>query len=149
MTAASQQIVTAYEDLGMTIDEIAAQGLGEPVAIKAVLLQWSQKYREDTKTNKSCDFTDEDHDQVLAVIRNAAMYAEDEHLRFRAAKYIRDDKKGRLDLNRGFKNLNISLQTFTVHLERANKIIARRENQTAAPQTPSQVIDVDMSVKPA
>ena len=90
MTAASQQIVTAYEDLGMTIDEIAAQGLGEPVAIKAVLLQWSQKYREDTKTNKSCDFTDEDRDQALAVIRNAAMYAEDEHLRFRAAKYIHD-----------------------------------------------------------
>ena len=95
MTASSQQIITCYEELGMSIDEIAAAGHGDPVAIKAVLLQWSQKYREEMKVNKAIDFTEEDHDQVLAVIRNAALFAEDELLRFRAAKYIRDDTERR------------------------------------------------------
>ena len=146
MTAASQQIITCYEELGMSIDEIAAAGHGDPVAIKAVLLQWSQKYREEMKVNKAIDFTEEDHDQVLAVIRNAALFAEDEHLRFRAAKYIRDDKKGRLDLNKGLKNLNISLQTFTLHLERANSITSRRSRSA---QTREQITDVEAELKPA
>ena len=128
MSGGSQQIVTLYEDCGMSIEEIAQAGHGDVLAIKAVLTQFSGKYREMMSGEKKVlDFTDEDLDQVNAVIRNAAMYAEDEHLRFRAAKYIRDDKKQRLDGVKGLKSLNINLNAFMLHLNKAKELTSKKE----------------------
>jgi hypothetical protein len=44
------------------------------------------------------------------------LYAEDEQLRFRAAKYLRNDKKGRLDRSE-FKTLNINIAEFNALLQ--------------------------------
>lgn len=129
MTASCQQIVTCYDELGMSIDEIVAAGHGDALAIKAVLMQFSPKYKldiGDPVKKADLSFSDEEALAAKQTIAYAAQFAEDEHLKFRAAQFVLQDKKGRLDVAKGIKNLNISLNTFMVHLEKANAITQKR-----------------------
>jgi len=125
MVAINQAIVTAYEELGMTPEEIADdQGLDISV-IKATLIQSSLTYRKVIKKDDS-EFSDEDLVQVNNVIRQTALYAEDENLRFRAASYIRDDKKGRRDIIKQVQNTQpINALIFNVQFQKAQKAIER------------------------
>ena len=86
----------------MSPDDIAADLGFEITAVKAKLMQISSKFRkdcgkEDTEEDK-LNFSDEQLLDFNKVIYNTAMSAESEELRFRAACYGRDDKKGRKDV---------------------------------------------------
>ncbi|SRR6266404_870275 len=118
MTAGNKQIVTAYEDLGMSIDEIAHTQELEPLSVKAVLMQFSSLFRQDLKKDE-VEFTDEEHQTAKDVIVNTARYSEDERVRLKAAMYIRDDKKGRLDVLKQFSGLNINVFEFNETMRKA------------------------------
>lgn len=125
MTAANNTILTCYEELGMSPADIAeAEGL-DITAVKATLIQCSAKYRAETQEKPDLDFRDDDLARVNDVIRNIALYADDANLQFRAAKFIRQDKKGRLDVQSGLKALNINVTVFNQHLERTRKQMSR------------------------
>lgn len=145
MTASSQQIVTCYEELGMSPEEIVAAGHGQLLAVKAVLVQWSAKYRTAMQADQELDFNDNDKAQAVQVIRSLAFNAEDEHLRARMSRYIRDDTKGRLDVAKGLQNLNISFALFAEHLEKANEIVSqRRRNGSIKPNPAQQTIEAEV-----
>lgn len=119
MTAANSQIIAAYEDLGMSPDEIAQDQDLDVSAVKSVLIQFSTKFRKDIKVDESLDFTEDQVKRATDVILHLAQYSEDESLRFRAARYIRDDKKGRLDVIRSMTGLNINVLTINEQMQKA------------------------------
>lgn len=125
IAASSQSIVTLYEVEGMSPEEIAFSEEYELTAIKATLLQFSSKYKEAIKANIEEGFTENEEKAARQVIAQLSQYAEDDNLRFRAAKYVRDDKLGRLDILKKTNGLNINLLmingAFQKALERVDK----------------------------
>ena len=105
----------------MTPEQIAETEQMNLVAIKSVLYQCSGMYREQLKENKTLDFTDEQLDEANVIIANVMRYSDDDNLRFRAAKFLRDDKKGRRDKMNGFKQLNINITQINQHLDQVHK----------------------------
>lgn len=101
MTAESISIKIAYEQLGMSPEEISLDRSLQLVSVKASLMATSKQYRlacgQEGTTEDKLNFTDEDTVDVLEVIRHTAKYAEDENLRLKAAIFIRNDRKGRLE----------------------------------------------------
>lgn len=102
MTAELSTIKTAFENERMTPEEIAESQDLELVAVKAALMQCSAKYRrecgQEPEEVDRLNFSNDDLARVNEVILELALSAEDPHLRFKAATYIRDDKKGRKEI---------------------------------------------------
>jgi hypothetical protein len=121
MTAAARQIVSAFETCGMSPDEIAEDQELEPLAVKACLMQFSPMYKNELKNAKEqeVEFSADDHVAAVDVIRNIAKYSEDERLQLKAATYIRDDKKGRLDAIKQLGGLNINVLQFNETMKKA------------------------------
>lgn len=101
MTTEVLQIKNCYETLDMSPEQIAEDRGLELPAVKAALMQSSSKYRVacsgEPDDESKLNFSDEQLEAVNTVILQTALYAEDPHLKFKAATYIRDDKKGRKD----------------------------------------------------
>lgn len=142
MTASNQQVVTCYDELSMTIEEIAAEMQWEPTAVKMILAQSSPKFRAELGTKPKDGWTDEELERVDEVIFNLAVYGEDENLQFKAARYIRDDKKGRLD-PKNLKSLNINITQVNVRMEKARIAMQRaRESKVLVERGVQEIIDV-------
>ncbi len=133
MTAANQHIVTCFETLGMSPEQIAEAEQLELVAVKAILYQCSGAYRESIKAGAAnLDFSDVELQEANAVIAQLMRYSEDDGLRYRAAKYLRDDKKGRRDRLSGLKSLNINITQINAHLGQvAKQMTLARQNKSA------------------
>lgn len=108
------QLRNAYESEGMTPLQIAEDQSLDVTAVKAKLMQISSKYRKDCGQEEDEDselnFNNSDLKTVNKIIMDLAISAEDEHLRFKAATYIRDDKKGRKEVVKAMRdtgNFNI------------------------------------------
>lgn len=108
MTSAVTQIKSAYEQ-GMTPAEIAEDQCLELGAVKAALMQSSKVYRkecgmEDEEVSDGKNFDDDQLRVVNKVIFETAIAATlpdgsiDWRCRLDAAKYVRDDKKGRKEV---------------------------------------------------
>lgn len=126
MTNAAQQIVTSYETLGLTLDQIAEVESIGVTAVKAILFANSAKYRADIDTKKENDFNETDTELALGVIRRVAQYSEDDHTALKAAMFIRNDKKGRLDVKAGLKKLNINVTVLNEHFAKATQALAAK-----------------------
>lgn len=125
MTASNQQIIEAFETLGLTPEGIAEEFDFDLTMVKAILMQYSSQFRMAARGNNELDFDDNEAKQIRDVILNTALYSEDEHLRFKAAKYIRDDKKGRLDLGTALKGLNINVVQINDRMQKAFEAVER------------------------
>ncbi len=136
MTSELEQLKIAYETLGMSPEAIATDRELDINAVKAGLMQCSPRYRRDCGAEPAerdeLNFSDQDLRDVNDVIRQTALYAEDERLRFQAAIYIRDDKKGRKEVVKQLGN-----QTFN--------ILQFNESMKAIRERAAQVIDVATS----
>lgn len=122
----------------------------EPLSVKAVLMQYSVKYREDIKEqNKGCDSGDplgfSDDEALIAknAIVSILQSTDDDYLKFRAAKRIIDEKKGRLDAAKDLRGLNI----LTNLVEFNNKIRAIAAARDSTNRLRSPVIDIEEAVK--
>ena len=129
MQAATAQIVSMFETLGMGVEDIAEQQGMDPIAVKAALLQGSRMYRESQvksgKQDEECGvFTSREEQLARQAIVDLASGSDDEHIRLKAAKYIRDDKKGRLD-KAAVGKLNINVLVFNETLRKARAAKAR------------------------
>ena len=94
---ANTQIRVAFEEAGMTPIEIADEFQMEVEAVKLALEASSSAYR------KQCVKQPEEEDETLAVIRRIMLVNADENpnVALKAAKYLRDEKKGRNDAKAG------------------------------------------------
>lgn len=129
MTAANQQVINAFEQLGMSPEEIAEDQDLDIVAVKSILAQFSSLFRKQAKGDKdaSVGFTEDQHQMAVDVIAQLAAYSEDERVKLRAAQFIRDDKKGRRDLV-NMAGLNINVLTFNQTMQKALAAKNRAKN---------------------
>lgn len=108
MSGSTQQVVTLFEDNpSLSVEQVcsAFEDEFDSVAIRAVLSQFSPRYRreneiegaETAKQETRVGFTEEDEKVALATIRTLAEYGEDEHTRGKMAIFIREDRQGRRD----------------------------------------------------
>jgi hypothetical protein len=116
-----QQIKTAYEVNGMTPEQIS-DDLGFTIeSIKAKLMQISSSYRKDcgleNPTSSTLNFSDEQLARVNDEIYQLALGSDDEHLKFKALTYIRDDKKGRKDVVRQMAGTTFNMFQFNQMLQ--------------------------------
>jgi hypothetical protein len=116
MTGEQESIRVAYETLSMTPDEIAEDRGLEVASVKASLMATSGQYRKDCGQEPveedRLNFSDADLADVNDVILQTAKYAEDPNLRFKAATYIRDDKKGRKEVVKQMGNQSFNILVF-------------------------------------
>lgn len=126
MTAGSIQIVDAFEKLGMSIPEIATEFTeGDESVVKAILLQFSTTFRKDVKKGREVGFSDDDHEEACRVITNLMRESDDDNVRSRMARYVRDDKKGRLDIGKGMGGIKIDVHVWNEQLRKMREAEAR------------------------
>lgn len=132
MSAALEQIKTAYEVTNMTPEEIAEDQELDLAAVKAGLMHVSSKYRKACgvaeEENDGLNFTNDELRRVNQVILETALTAEtpdgaiDFRTRLAAATYIRDDKKGRKEPVRHIAGNTFNLLSFNEQLQKARQI---------------------------
>jgi hypothetical protein len=119
-------IVTAYEQENLSPEQIASDRDLDITAVKAALMQGSSRYRKDCGKEDSdipeLDFDNEQLQRVNTVIYDLALSAEDEHLRFKAATYVRNDKKGRLEPVKNLAGQNFNILMINQKLAQVRQI---------------------------
>lgn len=141
MTGANQQILEAYETLGLEPEQIAEQFDYEPAAVKSVLAQFSRKFRGDIEVCDNRNFSETEFEAANRTIVEIMMTSEDERLRARLACYIRDDKKGRLDAVKQMAGLNVNVVMINEQMKKAQAAIERARNGV------KQVIEIPETVE--
>lgn len=141
MTAEETSIRNAYESEGMSPDQIAdCQGL-DVIAVKASLMQYSSMYRKACGASESEDdglnFNEDDLRRMNDVIRDIALSAEDDNLRFKAATYIRNDKKGRLEPQKQLAGQNFNILMIN---EKLKGVRAMADQLTSNVRAPKQIV---------
>lgn len=105
MTAELAAIKQAFEDEGMSPEDIASDRELDVVAVKSALMQSSSKFRKlagkEEEEVDELNFSKEEQLRVKEAILDLALGADDDHLRFKALTYCRDDAKGRKDIVKG------------------------------------------------
>ena len=129
MTSELQQIKDSYESLEMTPEQISEDRDLDLVAVKAALMQFSSVYRKacgKELDEDTLNFSDEQLQRANEVIFELAMGAESEDLRFKAATYVRDDKKGRKEVVKAIQGLgNINFLQINQMLQESRESMNR------------------------
>lgn len=110
-----------HEELGLSPEQIAeALGL-DLTAVKTVLGSSSPAFRRKAAVDDTAVSATEVAEAKRAILE-VMRYTEDENLRFRAARFMFDDGKGRHD-KIGQTNLNINVHLVNDQLQRARKAL--------------------------
>lgn len=113
MTAELAAIRTAFDEEGMSPEDIASERELDVTAVKSALMQSSSKYRKlcrNEEPDKSVlNYSIDEQLRVKEMLLDLALGAEDEHLRGKLCVIIRDDALGRKDITKsmGGQNFNI------------------------------------------
>ena len=113
MSSADSQIVALYEHETepMTIEEICQATELDETVVKVALMQGSRKYNEALQKSTE-EFSTSDKEMMKMVMKQLAMSSEAPNVRFRAAKYVYEEAKGRNDVRSAVKSVNINVNTF-------------------------------------
>lgn len=108
MTAEMQAIKVAYEEEGLSVEDISNLRKLDSAAIKSCLMQVSSRYRKDCgkedEVEDSLNFSKDEQQRVKDAILDLALSTDDPHLKFKALVYCRDDAKGRKDIVKNQQN---------------------------------------------
>lgn len=142
MPPSNTQIVTAFESLGLQPEEIAGEFGYELLAVKSILMQCSSLYRKacgkEPEDESALNFSNDELKMANDVIVTTAQYAEDQNLKLKAAIYIRNDKKGRLEVVKEMPSIKVSVVQFNMDLKKALESKERAK---------SKVIDIPADVQ--
>jgi hypothetical protein len=116
----NQQIVTLYENSGLSLEELSQVFSMEAETIKLALVQGSAKYREELKKDPAL-FNDGDL-QSAVMTMTQLLTAEEAGVKFRAAKFIINEKMGRHNI-KNVQQLNINVNLFNNQLKKAKEAI--------------------------
>jgi uncharacterized protein (DUF58 family) len=115
------QIAKAYDE-GSSLDELVETFGYDAEQVKQILIQFSSRYRSEVKRETiGTDFTEDDLALATNAVKEIMQSTDDDYLRFRCARYLRDDKKGRLDALKGLGSLKIDVQTINIALRQAHQ----------------------------
>lgn len=116
MTGELTSLKVAYENEGMSPEEIAEDRALDVLSVKAGLMQCSSVYRkacgQESEDDITLNFSNEDLKRVNETILSLALGSEDDNVRLRAAIYVRDDKKGRKEIVKAVQNNNFNILDF-------------------------------------
>lgn len=164
MTCGAQQIVNAYETLDMSPEDIAKEQELDILSIKACLCQFSEKYRADITNESTCrkangiseqsnvpatvilGFTEQQERMALDTIANLAQYSDDENVQLRAAKYIRDDRTGRMDFANKMGSLNVNVFAFNEQLRKAMSVVKVAKEPVVNVSSTKELVTADESL---
>jgi uncharacterized protein YfeS len=151
MLSEDAALVKGYEVLGMTPAEIGKDRDLDEFAVKAKLLQLSAKYRKDARNEPEAEdelnFSNDQLRTVNQVIYETALSATtidgqvDYRTRLAAATYIRDDKKGRKEVNKTVGGANFNVLQLNQTIIEARKLREERVKTLPSPKQ-TQVIEV-------
>jgi hypothetical protein len=127
-----ESIRICFEEQGMTPEEIAKDRSMQLTAVKGVLLAHSVKYRSlakvESEDKDDFNFTPAEMEDAKRVICNTMHNTDDPSLAFKAAVYVRDDKKGRLDVAKAMQTMNVGSIMFSFN-EQLAKAREKRESR--------------------
>lgn len=96
-----EQIRILFEQEGMTVEQISSDRDLTVDSVKIALMSCSPKYKRlcanEPEDESFYNFSKEQHRRALDEIANLSTSAENEGVRLKAAIFVRDDSKGRLD----------------------------------------------------
>lgn len=127
MTAEMTSIKNAFENEGMSPEQIAECQNLDPLAVKASLMQTSSIYRKacgatDEEDDDGLNFNKDDQRRFVQVIREIALGSENEELRLKAAIYARNDHKGRLEPARALAGNNFNVLMINEKLQAVRQV---------------------------
>ena len=156
MNAADREILTRYEELGMVVDEIAADLGYDADAVRLSLTQNSAMYRNTLRvgSEKEAQIFSQIIEGRAARVMEQLLDSDDDQVRFRAARFVIDERKGRNDAAvRGLKEaqrLGVGVLALNAALKRARQLrlasageIADKQNSIDVPsETTAAVVTV-------
>lgn len=152
MTAQLQIILKQYDEHNMSIEDIVNESEGEyeVESVKAVLAQYSAKYRAAVRGDKGNgeDFTQDEGEMAKQTIARIMLSTDDDYLKFRTAKYIRDDKKGRLDVDK-MNGLKIDVMTFNFHIKQVKEARERTMKMVKCEPRSAEALVVNSQPSPS
>lgn len=130
-SALDTSIRVAFEEQGATPEDIAGE-LGIDLAtVKYSLANNSPIYRKHLRTTqqnpeiadsqplRAEDVTEDESSELLAVMKNLALSADDEGIRFKAAQFLFNERKGRNNVTNGPIGGGIPLSQLNALLDKA------------------------------
>lgn len=128
MTALESQIVSAYEDCGLSVDEICAEFTGlEREAVIVALQRGSSTYNKGVKSGaEEAVLSSDEVESLKGVLMELATGAECEAVKLNAAKFMWNEAKGRND---AIKNIGKSV---TVNVLQLNEQLQKGQSRYAA-----------------
>lgn len=122
MSSDNIQIVHAYENLGLSPEEIARELDLEVPAVKAVLRSHSGSYRLQLKDHREL-FTAEDEELAAGVLRELMVESEEDSIRLKSAQYILDVKSGRLSSPAINNNTQVNITVINERMKNAREAL--------------------------
>lgn len=124
------QIVALYEDIAepMSVADICKATDLDEVTVKMALAQGSPKYNKELQNNAE-EFNATDKDMAKMVLKQLMLTAETPNVRFRAARLIFDEAKGRNDL-KGVKNVNVNVTLIKQMMDEVKMAAEKAVNKT-------------------
>jgi hypothetical protein len=132
MLPSSSRTVEMYETLGMTPEEIAADASVDVLAVKAILTRHSPMYKQLLPKDEKKALFSGDLLLAAAETMESLLEEDDPTVKFRAAKFIIDEVKGRNDamlkhmLGNNAPQININV--INMQLARSRAAIAAAKN---------------------
>lgn len=128
--AAGTQVVAAYEQLGLTVEQIAEQMEMEVGQVKSLLYQLSTRYKQEL--GGSIDNTDE----LVKLYEDLARSSPCDAVREKALRFLIDEKKGRNDIGLELLRLKRRQQAnedvdILMKVSEFNDIISRNRDRMA------------------
>lgn len=124
MTSIDTSIITAFQELGISEEDIAEQEGVEVETVKAILMQYVPEYR----TKVSSDINSEDKEEILSALKNIGLYGENEGVRAKVLRYLYDEAKGRNDKreeNRLISGMKVGALIINHSIQRAKSAKSR------------------------
>lgn len=131
MTGQETAIVTLFEEAGLEPAEIAEQLSLETESVKFCLSVHSKLFRSQAfkpngnNQNKGSSldtsvFSEEEFKNAAQTL-SSLVYSDDDHVRFRASKFVLDESKGRHATKSNIGKVNINIAVFNDQLKRARE----------------------------
>lgn len=151
LTALESQIVSAYEDCGLSVDEICAEFAGlEREAVIVALQRGSSLYNKGVKSGEEEAVLSADEVESLkGVLMELATGAECEAVKLNAAKFMWNEAKGRNDAVKNIgKSVTVNVLQINEQLqkgqsryaaakERLTQLVTSGNNQTSSQRSPA------------
>lgn len=122
----SDQIVALYEESGLSVEEISEAASLEIEAVKLALASKSKAFAKEYQKNE--DIFSKDEFDAAKLIMGNLLYADNESVRFRAAKFIVNEKLGRNDIKE-LNNVSLNVTNINLQLKKAKEAIEKGRNK--------------------